>query len=303
MWEIAAVAVGAPSALAAIGGAAYAANRWWRNRLTAEEWDILKAVRDSRIRHFDADMLDFLFYIQCKAGRIVHTGNGMWVPDQASLRFSTHYRFFCQVLADKGHLTKLDSDPSEYKYELSPKGERLLNSKRKALERRNYKGSYDDVVHRELERRKRPNEFHGGQHTVDDRTGSVDLVVEFPISPAKENPCDVLCMVHTLANRKFLGTTVGSNVILELDPRGESLYLSALGKDGKSLYRVVYRHERDDEWSDVWMDDNTVEFSYVGDESEEAMEEAFQQAQDDRDKELMEKQNKIRQSYYGLPPL
>ena len=302
MWEIAAVAVGAPSALAAIGGAAYAANRWWRNRLTAEEWDILKAVRDSRIRHFDADMPDLLFYIQSKAGRIVHTGNGMWAPDQTSLRFSTHYRFYCQVLADKGHLTKLDSDPSEYKYELSPKGERFLKSKRRVLERRNYKGSYDDVVRRELERRKRPNKFHGEQQVVDDRTGTVDLVVEFPISPARENPCDVLCMVHTLANRKLLDTAVGSNAVLELDARRESLYLSALGNDGTSLYRVVYRHERDDEWSDVWLDDNTG-FSYGGGESEEAMEEARRQAEDDRAKELREKQNKIREAYYGLPHL
>lgn len=302
MWEIAAVAVGAPSALAAIGGAAYAANRWWRNRLTAEEWDILKAVRDSRIRHFDADMPDLLLYIQCNAGRIVHTGNGMWVPDQTSLRFSTHYRFYCQVLADKGHLTKLDSDPSEYKYELSPKGERFLNSKRKALERRNYKGHYDDIVQRGLERRKRPNEFHGEQHAVDDRTGTEDLVVEFPISPANENPCDVLCIVRTRANRKLLGTTIGSNVIIGLDPRGESLYLSALGKDGKSLSRLVYRHERDDEWSDVWLDDNTG-FSYGGGESEEAMEEARRQAEDDRARELREKQDKIREAYYGLPPL
>ena len=66
MWEIAAVAVGAPSALAIIGGAAYAAYRWWRDRPTAEEWDILKAIRDSRIRHFDADMQDFLFYYSAR---------------------------------------------------------------------------------------------------------------------------------------------------------------------------------------------------------------------------------------------
>ena len=301
MWEIAAVAVGAPSALAIIGGTAYAAFRWWRDRLTAEEWDILKAIRDSRIRHFDADMNNVLLYIQYMAGRITHTGNGMWVPEQDSLRFSWHYRLSCQVLVDKEYLNKLDSEPSEYKYELSPKGDRFLNSKSKALERRNYKGSYDDVVHRELERRKRPNEFHGEQHAVDDRTGTVDLVVEFPISPAKENPCNVLCMVHTLANRKLLDTAVGSNVLLELDARRESLYLSALGNDGTSLYRVVYRHERDDERSDVWLDDNTG-FSYVGGESEEAMEEARRQAEDDRAKELREKQNKIREAYYGLPP-
>ena len=220
MWEIAAVVVGAPSALAVIGGASYAVYRRWRNRLTAEEWDILKAVRDSRIRHFDADMNDVVLYIQCNARKITHTGYGMWVPNDVSLRFSWHYRLSCQILAYKGYLNKLDSEPSEYKYELSPRGDRFLNSKRKDLERRSYKGSYDDVVQRELERRKRPNEFHGDQHAVDDRTGSVDLVVEFPISPAKENPCDVLCMVHTLANRKLLDTIIGSNVILELDARG-----------------------------------------------------------------------------------
>ena len=306
MWEIiaavASVAAAALAALAIIFGIAPAIFRWWRNRLTAEEWDILKAVQDSRIRHFDADMNDVVLCIQCNARKITHTGYGMWVPNDVSLRLSWHYRLSCQVLADKGYLNKLDSEPSEYKYELSPKGDRFLNRKRKALERRSYKGNYHDVVQRELERRKRPNEFHGEQHAVDDRTGTVDLVVEFPISPAKENPCDVLCMVRTRANRNLLGTTVGSNVIIGMDPRGESLYLSAFGNDGTSLYRVVYRHERGDEWSDVWLDDNTG-FSYGGVESEEAMEQARRQAEDDRARELREKQNKIRQAYYGLPPL
>ena len=199
-------------------------------------------------------------------------------------------------------MNKLDSKPFEYKYDLSPKGDRFLNSKRKALERRNYKGDYDDIVQRELERRKRPNEFHGEQHTVDERTGSVDLVVEFPISPAEENPCDVSCMVHTLANRKLLDATVGTNVILELDVGNESLYLSALGMDGKSFYRVVYRHEKEGGWFDIWLDDK-VAYSYVGDESEEAMEVTLQQIQAERAKELGKKQNKIREAYYGLPPL
>ena len=134
-------------------------------------------------------------------------------------------------LADKGRLTKLESDPSEYKYELSPKGERFLNSKRKTLERRNYKGSYDDVVQRELE-----PEFHGGQHTRQNGVGRFG-------SGVSDIPCQrepLRCVVYG-AYSGGLDATVGTNVILELDVRKESLYLSALGKDGKSFYRVVYR--------------------------------------------------------------
>ena len=259
----------------------------------------MKAIGDSRMRYFDANLNDLVPYIERRAQRITHDCYGRWLPQDVSLSFSFHYRYHCQVLTDKGLLVRLDSDPSSFRYQLQPKGDILLQDKWGVLQKKSYTGTYRDIVKSEMERRTKRNEFHGSVHMVDENTSASDIIVEYPISPSDENPCDVLCMVHTLANEILLNASIGASIDLHLGNKEESLYLRELEIGVGALYRVVYKHEREDGWFDVWLDGETLSVSYIADD-QESIQVTSGRGQDERAKEIKKKQDKIRQTYYGL---
>ena len=201
------------SALFTAGAAVFAALQYWDSRsikrgLDDYEWDVLKAVGETSSRgELSVSLNELTHYIQWKPETIEYDEHMGWIPQNVSLRFSMHYMLFCEVLVSRGYLLCTSRERWHRKYELSPDGVRFVHAEFNRLGNRDYKGSYDDIVDRELKRRREIRSFQSEVRDVDGNIEAIDIVCEFPPAqhdPLSKNPCDVLCMVVTSANRSLI---------------------------------------------------------------------------------------------------
>ena len=124
---------------------------------------------------------------------------------------------------------------------------------------------------------------------------NLDFVERFP----QESALGAFCRITTGSNSTLLTSKIGN--------QGLSLHISArcnidlsilqpyVSDTGTALCEVVYRHIRDDKMLDIWISRSPLPIMYGGSPTEEDF---------DRDymRELLERQNEIRKSYYGFPP-
>ena len=150
------------------------------------EWDVLKVVSDTGMDRFTTDLHDLTFYMRLEADSMQYHRRQGWLPDGISLSLSTKYVSYCEMLVSRKYLVSIRRGGNGRKYELSSEGYRLLNEKSDWLKEKDYKGVYENEVRREIERRKEGNTFYGEHHIIDDTTETVDLIIEYPLPPARE---------------------------------------------------------------------------------------------------------------------
>lgn len=301
----------AVAAVATAAAASFAALQYWDSRkikrgLDDYEWDVLKAVNEkSAGSGFSVSLNDLVHYMEWKAEEIVYNMHIGWVPTNMSLKFSVRYMAFCEVLVGRGYLLCMSKEKFHREYELSPEGVMFVISNLSKLKKRSYKGVFDDIVDRELKCREKVLNFHGEEHPVDADTAAVDLVYEFPPAehdPQGNNPCDVLGMVMTEGNKSLIDARLGPLTIVSIGGAEQSLYLyrgrssQKLQEEGKLACSVAYKHKKPDGLLDIWLCDDLAVMLYGENMSHEEMLRASEE-------KLLDKQNKIREVYYKLPPL
>ena len=312
MLDITTLLLGIPAAVITVTSATVAVLLYFRRReyskMSPEEWDVLKAIQDSGLHVFTADANDITFYMHRSMEGITYNVNTGWAPSGLYLSLSVRYRFFCQILVSRGFLERRDTynRDEHFLYELAPAGVLFMRNEWSRLKKREYGGFYHDAVADEMELRKQVHTIHGDAYSVDETTESVDVIKEFPPyehDPCGNNPCEVLCWVLTQGNKSLIEAPIGTATQLEL---GKSAYRDAryltfdsnLREDGKMVCTVVYKRERSDGWFEVWASKVlTISTVSVG-KSVDVIESSRKY-----EKMLLRRQNKIRDCYYGEPPL
>ena len=166
--------------------------------LGSDERDLLKAMRETGtyiISSFNTgELMPFIVH----QAEIDEHG----FVDPAGLVVSRHYYEPCLRLRDRGIVRKPESNiNTKVEYELTPKGVRFLNKRRKKLDKHSNHGKFRDRVEIERQRRMKPNTVYGTAHDCiggeplgnDSETSSVAMVIEYPPNGRKNDRiCDVI---------------------------------------------------------------------------------------------------------------
>ena len=302
---------------AATGTAAVLAYLQYRDKrygLSDGEWDILKALQQYRLINplvevvcLDDDSFHRVLYKYLKtayslgkfsADLLLHAWEygETHVPSNPpafgveNLIVSPVYTKYCRSLKDREYLSRAIATNGVEKYDLTPDGERIMENKRKSIEKRDFRGDFLDGV--EI-----VQWDTGSRHRLEPGAVEPDFLEssrgvaggwEFPDAAFdRDNPCGVWCLLRSYKHEVDIAkirSMLGRDVRLKI--KGPTVHLSP---DSEGGVDVILKHFHVGEWTvDMWFGDPQGDIAYFPPDSlpptiEESREEA---------------QKKIKETYY-----